>query len=506
MSGTNLRLTDPGIEPIVGANTNVIRTRSGGGSVIVPLYPGVAIGSSEVVQGPVYWSALRRQFTVADYFEPGELVTIPPGGAMVFTGPRSVLLAHDPNIRPQSGIFIEPIHANLASNQWEALTKVAETFYRGADIEVVEFYNTDDAWANMIGKAIKFDSRFLNIRDGKAIFGGRASTVHIQDLKDRYLEKDIPNSVGADMRVPNLPNIQYVVESVITGIAITSTVEELLPNDLLGDFSQPTISFGEFEIPMPRYGEEFKYRVGEFAFAKVILPARSMNRYGITLQEYESRKAQVIQYLMDIRDVWIGKNSTDSQSVAFDNSLINEIVAESPNPVEPAMNNLPPMGAAFTTYLSMAIWHQLDYQVLTDEDVELDAELRQAIEAGPPGGIGPRINIADQSRYIAAYGRDRDDEGFYCRSLRITPIGPALQKYEPTLYRFPPQVQEGIDRAHNLLNLITDDEFVIRKSILRNPTGVPISAPVQLRTNQSIQDAIDAIRGSEDVLNIVRPR
>ena len=461
-------------QAVVGVNTNVLRTRLGQSSVQVPLYQGVApeIHPRPVTMGPVYYNLSTNTLTVSDSFMPGEQVTFHEGMTRVLAPPISLLLAHDPRIQPNSGLFIEPVHANLAATPWDAFNKVAETLHDGADLERVECYHTDDTWAHLLGKAVNFDSPFLNIEFGKATQGGRASTVAIQDINDHFTGRSGIGSIPlVDTSIDGQDYVEYVLNYVVNNIRIESR-EDLLGvyDDVLGDVLGDPVAPG---IQPRRRVEPFVQQTGYFKHDLLYLKARSLVRHRISREEYERRREEAVQYLQDERRVWVGKNSTYSMRVNFDDAFINEVFASEPDISEQS--------------LAMAVWHQLDHQTVVDFDLLNDQELREEIRRFDPDAIP---NLEEFSRYFAAYGRGRDDEGYYCRNLSITPEGPALQRYDAQFFRFPPLTQEGIDDALDRWKQIQDEVEKETRII------IPVALPEKVEQREAIQTKITEVEES----------
>ena len=486
-------LGNQSIQPVIGVNSNVVRTTPGGGPVIVPLIAGTAppISPRPTTRGPVYYEDATSTFTVSDRFVDGEYVSLYPGQATVFSPQRSLLLSHDTNIQPNTGIFIEPIHANLAATPWEAFNKVAEILHDGADLEKIELYNTDDSWVNMLGRAINFNSPFLNIVDGLSTASGKASTVKLQDLKDNYLDRNFTDIPVVDMGIPSRnDNVEYILIYVAHNLRIEI-------GDIPIETGEPeegnllSILFGgtplSILLPAIRFLQTSGRKEGRFEYDTINLKSQSLTRFIISNEEYVRRKDEVIQYLYDLRTIWLGQNSTTKRRAPFNNELI-DLIDNEDGPSTDALISL-----------SMSIWHQLDNQAVSDEDLAFDEALRRA--AGLSSQFSERRQL---SRYVAAYGLARDDEGYYCKSLRISPLGPNLQRYDAQLYRTPPQIQEGIDRAADALAQITEEivENVNAQTRGAAPTAVPTPVPA---IEESIDDTIKETNRLRQILGYIFP-
>ena len=404
----------------------------GGSATIVNIsegtYPLVATPSPDMITDIKYDSDTGTLVAPSNgAFTRGESVIFDPESMLVWgEAYQSSLLVHDPRVNPRNGIFIEPIYIEEAKTPWDAFNLVAKKLAEGADIDAIHCYAIgtslarDKELALIRGRAVKFDSTFLNIRDGKALELSRASTFRMQRLKGDVSGK--PDMFVTDLSMEGRPSFSYILNEVWSSVQIT--YRETLPTQGPG-----------LQNPIPVDVGEYTYTVNKFNFTTPI-------KYIITKEELLSRIYQTQVHLELIRDAFL-VNAPSSVAGILERgrivieNLLQDVKDEYNAAWQNTLTGLP---------TSLKIWHDLDNQgvsvfdekqlALTAQDVTLIDRIEELF--GRPG---------DVSHYIAPYGTEYSDEGFYCRALRITPEGPLTQRYTMELYRFPPIITDGIQWA-----------------------------------------------------------
>lgn len=463
-------------EPNAGTRIGrVVRFRGdpdlGGSAAIVNITEGTFPFSDNPTAGPltdIKFDA-NTQTLVApanSAFTPDEMVVFEPETVLIWGEVyQTVPLVHDQSIEPKNGVFIEPVYLEDASTPWDAFNIIAKVLSRGADIDRVTFYDVgvdddrDRQLSQLRGKPVTFNSQYLNIKDGKSLELARASTFRLQRLKDE-LAGTHTNAI-VDTSIHGRPSVSYPLNEVFTNVHVVLDTDN---QEVAGQ----AIEVGKYEY--------------ETHTMRTIEPIQ----YIVPKDELLSRMYQVKTHLEHLRDAFlVNARANPDGSIAVPRLFAGAELETTISEINQAWGFQGTPTVYASTPLSLKIWHNLDNQgvssfdetqlSLTNRELEL-IEREEELLAQP----------ANYSHYLAKYGNDYTNEGYYCRSLTITPLGATVQKYTIELYRYPPVIMDGIEwAAENFKQIQLNNE---RR--LQDPALPPVTAVIDPANHVNIPVAL----------------
>ena len=402
-------------------------------------------------------------------FVEDEYLLMTPGTLVENTAQfNQISLFHDPNIRDHNGLFIRPIYANDALTPWDALRKVSEILTEGSDLDVVDFYSYNDEWADMLGRIVIFDSPYLNIRDGIGDTRGnfrdsqnrpitnwgqlridlnrkfRTPPVGIQGYTDglplnveieMVSERPVPWQLSAD---PDADEFYPDVDGGVVRAPGSMRVEYPRLRNFLGNVVQSHYDAIILEPPVLRTGDyRIKYVVDPAEIGDSGLVEDTPVNITVSYDTLIEMKNEVVAYLRELRTKWIGQSSLNDR--VFYGISSNNLPAD----IERAFEREESTGGLREAYQD-AVGFQGGQPRIDSYIARQGPELQQAINNVIRIHTGLHNQDVQNEWLISGLGEPRR---YYCRELKITGLGAAVQKYEATLYREPPRAQEALALA-----------------------------------------------------------
>ena len=354
-----------------------------------------------------------------EHFRENEIIRFAPFTLLIPQTNWNVLeLFYDPTLGDSAGMYIKPVYMDNAHTIWDSLRRVAEYLEKGSDLDVLRFYsftgaygNENDEWYDLRGKAIEFESEFLQI-DSKQPFSRRRATY----AEMKRLQQDIGKAEEPAQIIEfSILDAEYDLE-VVEWRRVTG------PEGIV-DASSYTGVWGDHSFTISPLADTNPVRLsGE-----------------MEIRRFRHIIEAVWAYLAELGTQWISNSDIDA-------GLFYLMRSED---------------------LAYRQRRGLSQQTTVQETVN---EIMQIY-------FSLHLENTFHSRFFLSQLTDSADvRGYYCREMRITPIGPETLRYEVTAWRDPPQPQGAMrDGAMWMARGSIEGRARLYKSAL--PLAVPQSVP-----------------------------